>query len=87
MDNQTLIFGISILTVVLIAVLFSKQVKAFLGSKGFEIETNNPTVKTNEINVKGNNSTIKQDVNSELSEKSNKISLEGDGHQIEQDVK
>lgn len=87
MDNQTLFFGIAILVVILIAVLFNKQVKALLGVKGFEIETNNSTTKTNEITIRGNNAHIEQDVNSEASEKNNKISLEGDGNQIKQDVK
>ena len=83
MDNSALIFGIAVLTVILIAVVFNDRVKAVF--KGFQIGTDN-RFKKNEMEVKGDKNKVKQGLHKSPDDSSeqNKLKIEGNDSDIEQ---
>lgn len=83
MDNSTLLVGLAVLFVILIAILFNDRVKA--GFKGFTIGTDN-RFKQNEASIKGSKNKLKQGTHKSPDDSSekNKMNVEGDENEFEQ---
>lgn len=83
MNNQSLILGLAILVVILIAIIFNDRVKAVF--KGFKIGTDN-RIKENVIEFKGSDNTLKQGTRKSPDDSSerNTMKFEGDGNKTDQ---
>ncbi|MEZ5045342.1 MAG: hypothetical protein R2828_35935 [Saprospiraceae bacterium] len=83
MDNTALIFGLAVLLVILLAVIFNDRVKAAF--KGFSIGTDN-RYKENQADIKGSKNKVKQGTHKSPDDSSEKntMKLEGDENEFEQ---